>query len=231
MSPGSHEELRRDLGVYVLGALDPAERDRFERHLSTCDDCRQELAGLAVLPALLTRLGEEDHVAGAAPAPLALPSLVPPPLVPPRLAPPPLERVLEAVARRRRRERRRNRLLALAATLAVCVAAVTVAALVVPRSEGSARLYVADASSVTARIEERPWGMAVRISAQDLPPRAGYAAFAVADDGHRAHVASWSDTGVPVELEGSCYLRVDEVAQVEIVGAPGDEVLSVLRPG
>jgi hypothetical protein len=45
-----------EVGVYVLGALAPAERDAFERHLGECAICRDEVADLAVLPGLLGRL-------------------------------------------------------------------------------------------------------------------------------------------------------------------------------
>lgn len=53
-------EMRRALGVYVVGAIAPAERDAVERHLATCADCRDELAGLAGLPALLSRVPAEE---------------------------------------------------------------------------------------------------------------------------------------------------------------------------
>jgi anti-sigma factor RsiW len=59
-------EVRTALGVYVLGAIEPAERSRVEAHLSICPICRDELAGMAGLPALLGRVNEAqiDHVAG-----------------------------------------------------------------------------------------------------------------------------------------------------------------------
>jgi anti-sigma factor RsiW len=53
-------EVRHALGVYVLGAIDPAERSIVDAHLSRCLDCREELAGLAGLPALLGRVPLED---------------------------------------------------------------------------------------------------------------------------------------------------------------------------
>jgi hypothetical protein len=53
-------ELRHALGVYVLGAIDPAERAVVEEHLATCLDCREELAALAGLPALLRRVPIEE---------------------------------------------------------------------------------------------------------------------------------------------------------------------------
>ncbi|MGH3164301.1 MAG: anti-sigma factor family protein, partial [Trebonia sp.] len=56
-------EARISLGVYVLGAIDPAERALVDAHLATCRDCRDELAGLAGLPALLARVSTEEAVA------------------------------------------------------------------------------------------------------------------------------------------------------------------------
>jgi anti-sigma factor RsiW len=53
-------EARPSLGVYVLGAIDPAERTLVDTHLLTCRDCRDELAGLAGLPALLARVNPDE---------------------------------------------------------------------------------------------------------------------------------------------------------------------------
>jgi hypothetical protein len=53
-------EVRQALGVYVLGAIDPAERSIVDAHLPHCLDCREELAGLAGLPALLGRVPYAD---------------------------------------------------------------------------------------------------------------------------------------------------------------------------
>jgi hypothetical protein len=49
-------EIRQALGVYVLGAIDPAERAQVDEHLATCADCREELASLAGLPAMLRKV-------------------------------------------------------------------------------------------------------------------------------------------------------------------------------
>ena len=50
-------DTRQALGVYVLGAIDPAERSLVDAHVSGCPECQDELAGLAGLPALLSRVG------------------------------------------------------------------------------------------------------------------------------------------------------------------------------
>jgi predicted anti-sigma-YlaC factor YlaD len=54
------DEIRLALGVYVLGAIDPAERVIVDAHLTHCQECREELAGLAGLPALLGRVPLHD---------------------------------------------------------------------------------------------------------------------------------------------------------------------------
>jgi Putative zinc-finger len=46
-------ERIHDSGPYVLGALSPAERDAYEAHLATCDECQAEVDVLSPLPALL----------------------------------------------------------------------------------------------------------------------------------------------------------------------------------
>ena len=53
-------EARLSLGVYVLGAIDPAERSLVDAHLLTCQECRDELADLAGLPALLARVNPDE---------------------------------------------------------------------------------------------------------------------------------------------------------------------------
>ena len=52
---GDCAQCRNELGVYVLGAIEPAERAQVDRHLAGCPRCRDELAGLAGLPGLLCR--------------------------------------------------------------------------------------------------------------------------------------------------------------------------------
>jgi anti-sigma factor RsiW len=53
-------QIRQLLGVYIVGAIDPAERSLVDVHLSSCPTCREELSGLAGLPALLGRVPREE---------------------------------------------------------------------------------------------------------------------------------------------------------------------------
>src|SRR5439155_12256004 len=81
-------------GAYVLGALAAAERSAYERPLSGCETCRNEVAQAAGLPGLLRRLD-----AGTAEA-IGQPENAPPAL---------LETMLTNARSRRLRERRQRR--------------------------------------------------------------------------------------------------------------------------
>jgi anti-sigma-K factor RskA len=59
-----HDRLHEAAGLYVLGALAPAERSEFERHLQTCEACAAEVRSLAGTVAAL---------------PLSVPLVDPPP--------------------------------------------------------------------------------------------------------------------------------------------------------
>ncbi len=60
MSSDLCASTRLALGVYLVGAIHPAERTTVDRHLASCRACREELAGLASLPALMARVGTAD---------------------------------------------------------------------------------------------------------------------------------------------------------------------------
>lgn len=210
MSSDDHEVRHRDLGVYVLGALDSAERDRLEQHLARCQSCRDELATLAVLPSLLSRLADTQNR--------------------PETAPPPFDGVLARIRRERRRARRRERRYAAVAALATLAAFVVVVVSAVLPNGGDGRAFAAADGQATATVQERAWGMAMQLHVDALPPRPGYSAWAVTGDGHRTQVASWTAVGGPVDVDGACYLAPDEVARLEIVGARDDAVLAVLAP-
>jgi putative zinc finger protein len=49
-------QIRPEVGVYLLGAIEPDRRQVVESHLAACDSCRAELSALAGLPSLLRRV-------------------------------------------------------------------------------------------------------------------------------------------------------------------------------
>ena len=105
-------EIRHALGVYVLGAIDPAERALVDDHLAACPDCREELASLAGLPALLRRVpqAEAERMMEADPAEDTLDDVA-------------LDRLLPPLLARTARVRRSHRVRELVAAAAVAVLA------------------------------------------------------------------------------------------------------------
>jgi anti-sigma factor RsiW len=111
---GQCAQARRELGVYVLGAIEPAQRAQADRHLAACPRCRADLAELAALPALLRKVpaGEARSMLEDAGWPAARP---------------PLGALLDRAARIGRR--RRWLLISAAAVIAVMAAALVLLAL------------------------------------------------------------------------------------------------------
>lgn len=168
--------VREDLGGYVLGALDPAERDAVAAHLADCPECAAEHARLAGLPALLR------HADGIE---------IPP--TPPALE----ERVLDRVAQDRGQRRGRAGMLGLLARprrwrprlnrgRAVVAAAVAGAALgagvtaLVQNDDGAGtparqyqlRLTGSTGASARAQLEPDRGGTEVHLWVKGLPPGA-----------------------------------------------------------
>ncbi|GAA3347463.1 zf-HC2 domain-containing protein [Amorphoplanes nipponensis] len=104
-----------DDGAYVLGALSPAERAAYERHLATCSFCREAVADIAVLPGLLGRLDPADFE-----------KLLAPDLPPPRTRRNSMPDLVTAAQSTRRAERRRVRWRVLGSALAAACLALVV---------------------------------------------------------------------------------------------------------
>jgi hypothetical protein len=102
-----------DDGAYVLGALSPAERAAYERHLATCSFCREAVADIAVLPGLLGRLGPDEFE-----------RLLQPDLQPAKPARNRMPDLVTAAQRTRRKERKQTRVRVLSTVAAACLALV-----------------------------------------------------------------------------------------------------------
>jgi predicted anti-sigma-YlaC factor YlaD len=159
-------EFRYLLGVYVVGAIDPADRALVDDHLPDCQACRDELAGLAGLPAMLSRvpgpdverLGLETEVLGE--------------------DPPPPGDLLNSLLRKvslRRRSRLWRGAITVAAAAAIAAAGGTAAVDLAMRG-GPAHTSVASATNngtgVTAVVDyaKTPWGSTtMRVHVSGIP--------------------------------------------------------------
>jgi hypothetical protein len=227
-----------DDGAYVLGALSPADRQEFERHLPGCVDCTQSVAELAGLPGLLGRVDasvvEQAEYDDPVPATL-LPALS------------------REVQRARRRRTWTSAGLAAAAAVAV-IAAVTVwqvqddetAAPAAPQASSSpadpsptveplAMEPVGDVPvRATVTLEEVTWGTRLGLLCTydtgsveyELPPEVDYTLYVRTRDGRAERVGSWrSVDGKPMQLTAGTAATAEELESVEVRTADGRVVL------
>lgn len=164
----SHGDL---IGGYVLGALEPAEREAMRRHLESCEPCRREHAALASLPGLLDQIQPAD---------------VPPPAPSGSLEEAVLDRVARERGHRARARSRRSRV-ALLAAAAVVLAAVVVVALAASPGEESAyaygRLRGVPGAGGSFTVEKVAAGTRVSLDVSGLPARSAYQLWCVRTDG------------------------------------------------
>ena len=209
-----HDLYRELAGGFVLGALGPEDRRRFEQHLSGCADCQSEVASLAPIPGLLGRVDPHD-------------------------AEPLLDSVVDRAASQVRSEwraadqgRRRWRWAAAAAALLAVVMA-TVALL--PRSDGPEAMALRIQSTGVVgevTIDARQWGTAVHLDLEGLPQRDRYVAWVVDATGAREQAATWGPTPAGIaRLDGASSITADRVVSVVVTDAGGTETLVTALAG
>jgi Putative zinc-finger len=229
-------EVRLSLGVYVLGAIDPAERALVDGHLATCRDCRDELAGLAGLPALLARVSMEEAIAlavtdGPAVALDEMPE-------PPREL---LATVLDLTAARRRRRRWREAGLGLAAALIIAAGVFgglqlgagpaqpsTVAGLFPGTPNGAWDNVQGQAGTMTATVSYRSmgWGTQLDTKVTGIPIGTSCQLYVIDSTGHRVLVGGWvtdNDEGA-VWYPGSAAVPAKDVTGFQLTVAHGQTI-------
>jgi len=189
-------EIKQALGVYVLGAIDPAERAQVDEHLSSCHECREELASLAGLPALLRKVPIVEAERLAAPE------------QDPELAGVPSAEMLTSLIARTTNVRRIHRWRTVAAAAAVAIVALGGGAFVanaLQSSGGNAPPGPIQSSAwqqtsgngpvtgahLTVRYRPEPWGTQMEINVTGVQP-GSVCQFQVTDaTGGKSMVGSW----------------------------------------
>ncbi len=188
-------ELREALAVYVLGAIGPADRDAVDRHLPGCAGCRDELAGLAGLPALLRKVSvaEATELAvGGTGRPGNLPS----------------GQVLQSMLARSSRQRGRHlRTMAAAAAVAGLVAGAGViagwqaaqpAASSAPVWTGTSQAASQQTrASATVRYAASRWGLRLSVQVTGIPPGTACEMEVINRGGQEVAAGSWTIIGRP----------------------------------
>lgn len=216
------EEVRSLLGVYVLGAIDPADRAIVDAHLPRCRHCRDELAGLAGLPALLGRVTEEQ-IAQVAP--------------PPRM----LDGLLARAAARGRTRTRNNRLrvaLAAAAALVLIVGGIVTGTQVGERSRPTptatslvGAFTATDPTthvSAQVQLQGKEWGTALTMRLNGATYGDRCRLIVVGRDGRRDVAGSWEITySGGATFAGSTMIQRDDLSSLEIRTLDGRRLLTV----
>ncbi len=172
---GGCGEIRSALGVYVVGAIDPADRAVVENHLSWCVACREELAGLAALPGRLGSVPASDVslLVLDEPGPAAAGDEGCPPEAT-------LQSLLERAAALRRHLMWRRVVAAAAVAVIAAGGAVAVSRMVAPpglRAAVSALPWAATAhgrdprtgAGATVRYVGQPWGLQAQVQVSGIP--------------------------------------------------------------
>lgn len=217
MSDG-HQQHREALGAYVLGALDPAERQAVEAHLAGCATCRDEVARLSALPQLLGRLSPEEAEGDR---------LLPSPGLAPRIAAAAAEEAVR-LQRQVRRWRRATAAASAAAVLALVLVATDpfdggtdLAPPLVATVEGVA----ADATGTAGRASAYAWewGTTVELELADLPARDRYVVITVADDGRREQAGTWGPTAArAARVRSASSIAREDLRRVEVTDPDGE---------
>jgi hypothetical protein len=229
-------EARTSLGVYVLGAIDPAERGLVDAHLATCRDCRDELAGLAGLPALLARVNPDE-----------ISRIRADDAVRPMVSDDPPEELLGTVLGLADARRRRNRWRYLSAAAAVAaIAGGLFAGLssatsttitktdVVTAGPGTWETVTATNAATgvasTVAYSKELWGNAFQVLVHDIPVGTTCQLWVVHPDGTETEVAAWTtarDEG-KVWYAGSMASTAGAIGKFQITA--GNKVLLTVTP-
>jgi anti-sigma-K factor RskA len=210
-----HQELREQLGAYVLGQLDLATRTALETHLADCASCRAEVAELEPVVAALDVLGPARFDAPAPPAELE-------------------HQLLDEVGHRRRAAVRRDRVRRVGGT--ALVAASVAAAFAAgtwyagPRTDPPVIPVVMTLDqpglTVDAGLVRHTWGTELKLEATGLRDGQSYAVTFLADDGSRVSAGSFLGTGTrPVRCSVNAAIPVDAATRLEVTDPRGQLVM------
>ena len=169
-------DVRISLGSYVIGSLDARERAEVESHLSSCPACRDDLAELAPLPGLMSRLTTAEAESGPPPVDDAM-----------------LERLLRRAAMARRAAGRRRILAAAAAVVLLAGGAVGGVGLWHVTHTAHWQQVSAAAAGVQMTVDLEPASTGTRLDLwlRGVPRGERCRLIAVSDTGDRDVAGSW----------------------------------------
>ncbi|MFJ2580182.1 anti-sigma factor family protein [Kitasatospora aureofaciens] len=229
--PGGPEHI--DVGAYLLGLLEPAERAAFEEHLAGCPQCAEQVAELGFVEPLLAEYAVSAEAAGLEPAGPV-----------PRPDPALLDRLVADVTAGRRRGRIRRLVLALAAAVMVAAGPAVTAAVLTAESTPAvvavAEQFTATDPNTGARatvgVDAKTWGSQISLQLANVHGPLTCRLVAVSHTGERQTVTTWSvpaggysepaDPGV-LHISGGAALQPADIDHFEVRVQDGTMLVSV----
>ncbi len=208
--------------AYVLGSLSAADRREFEGHLANCPQCRNAVAEISGVPALLSQL-DGNCVAAINDS---------------DTEPPPPAHLLPALLAEVQRRRRRTRLMTWTAS-AAAAAVLGIGVLIgigssttpSPHPDAVPMAQIGTtALASTVAVRDESWGSYIDLSCVCLAPMNAHhdtlALVVVGRDGSQTRLATWvAEPGHTATPAGSISTPSDQIASVQVVSADNGQVL------
>ncbi|KZS61996.1 hypothetical protein A4G28_18310 [Mycobacterium ostraviense] len=231
LTTGHHHPYGMWDAAYVLGSLSATDRREYEAHMSGCPACRQAVAELSGVPALLSQLDREEVAAMNESGPAA----GGPPAAP-QLSPQLLPSLLATVRWRRRRARLTTWVASAAAAvvlgIAVLIGVQGYSGSPQPPAVSAQPMAQVGTTLLASTVSLRPehWGTFINLRCVCLaPPDAPHDTLAmvvVGRDGSQTRLATWvAEPGHTATPAGSISTPVDRIAAVQVVSADTGQVL------
>jgi anti-sigma factor RsiW len=215
--------------AYVLGSLSSTDRREFEAHMADCPSCREAVAQLSGMPALLSRLDRNevaainasDHTSGG-----------------PEISPELLPSLLATVRWRRRRTQLVTWTAAAAAAVVLAIAVLVGVAgrppTSAPPQATASALPMAQVGTTllasTVSLSRQQWGTHIALKFVCTAPVDAHhdtvALVVVGRDGSQSRLATWvAIPGHTAAPTGSISTPVDQIAAVQVVLADNGRVM------
>jgi anti-sigma factor RsiW len=202
--------MDKELGAYVLDALEPEEADAVSRHLTGCPACREEVRGLAGTAALLARVTLPD-----------------------------IEGSVDAEAKPNRiRPARRRRPAAVAAAAAVLTASASVSVVrVLGGDHGSSNPGLVKAVDPATHVQaavtmtSRGSGTQLHLTLAGAYPSGSCSLVARAGDGRSDTAATWvADSHGAADVAGATPIPASRLRELDVVTDTGQMLVRINLP-
>lgn len=220
---GKHRYAMWD-AAYVLGSLSASDRREFESHMADCPACREAVAELSGMPALLSQLDRSDVAALSNDEPSSTPNLLP--------------SLLATVRSRRRRSRLVTWTCSAAAAVVLAIGVLVGVTGHFPTSPppqtSVSALPMAQVGTTalasTVSVSGQHWGTFIDLRCVCLAPVYAHhdrlAMVVIGRDGSHSRLATWvAEPGHTATPAGSTSMSVNQIAAIQVVSADGGQVL------